>query len=227
MKHFLGYSLIYYKRLWSRNHQRTSLHTINHLEIIQCMAMLPSTSPTLSSCPTDSKSMTLPPACPVAVGRTAPTRSWAGGPNSGTVSTPMRAGTVVAAATESQARTLSPRPVLLPRLMPLARCPQLWPPQPCACQAAPWGHGTPRRSSPSCPSSWLLEEQSARREHSPRGAEGGAGAGPGMKPSARSALASWSVRFPDFSVAGFLTSPSIPCHMLGQMGCLCPPLWKS
>lgn len=28
----------------------------------------------------------------------------------------MRAGTVVAAATESQARTLSPRPVLLPRL---------------------------------------------------------------------------------------------------------------
>lgn len=33
----------------------------------------------------------------------------------------MRAGTVVAAATESQARTLSPRPVLLPRLMPLAR----------------------------------------------------------------------------------------------------------
>lgn len=47
-----------------------------------------------------------------------------------------------------------------------------------------------------------------------------------MKPSACSALASWSVRFPDFSVAGFLTSSSIPLPHAWTNGVFVPTVME-
>lgn len=129
----------------------------------------------------------------------------------GTASTHMRAGTVAAAATELPSQNALSKACSLPSLTPLARCPQscgLLSPAHARLRpesTEPWG-GVVRATPPP-----LLEEQSAGREQRGEDAEE-AHVLARCLPSV-SALAPLSVRFPDFSAAGLLTSTHTCTHL--------------